>query len=310
MKKAIVTGATGFIGRSLIAELISEEIFTFAIVRPNSLNTSLLPESSLLSVIECDLNNISNLPDLISDRDIDVFYHLAWEGVSGQYQSDYHAQLKNIEYTLNATEILPIFGIKKFISTGSLHEAECIIEMSNSEINTNLGVMYKSAKLAAHYMARVKVCALGIDFIWPIIINAYGVGERSPRLVNSTIRKILQKEPVDFTEGKQLYDFVYITDVAIALRLLGEHGKSCVQYNIGSGNPKPLREYLEVIGQRTDPTVPLNFGAHKSKPVFLKTEHFDTTTLHKDTGFENKIKFEKGIDLTHTWIKTEIMSNN
>ena len=305
MKKAIVTGATGFIGRSLIAELISEEIFVFAIVRPDSLNTSLLPESPLLSVIECDLNNISNLPELISDRDIDVFYHLAWEGVSGQYQSDYPAQLRNIEYTLNATETLPIFGIKKFISTGSLHESECIIEMSNSEINTNLGIMYKAAKLAAHYMARVKVCALDIDFIWPIIINAYGVGELSPRLVNSTIRKILQNEPVHFTEGKQLYDFVYITDVAIALRLLGEHGKSCVQYNIGSGKPKPLREYLEIIGQRTDPNVPLKFGTHKSKPVFLPIKHFDTTTLKSDTGFVNKITFEEGIDLTHAWIKNQ-----
>ena len=47
-----------------------------------------------------------------------------------------------------------------------------------------------------------------IDLIWAKITNAYGVGELSPRLVNTTIRKVIHGQPPQFTFGTQNYDFI------------------------------------------------------------------------------------------------------
>ena len=47
-----------------------------------------------------------------------------------------------------------------------------------------------------------------------MISNIYGPGELSPRLVNTSIRKMLKGEHCAFSAGEQIYDFIYITDAA------------------------------------------------------------------------------------------------
>lgn len=306
MKKAIVTGATGFIGSYVVKELISRDIFVYAVVRKNTKNLRSLPASSKIKIVECDLENIKNLPDMIKDKDIDVFYHFAWQGVSDKDQKDYNVQLKNIEYCLDATENLEAFGVKKFIGAGSISELECIQEMSEQQISNNMGIMYKSAKLAAHYMSKVNVSNKNIDFLWPIITNTYGIGEKSGRLIVSSIKKLLLGESVSFTKAEQNYDFIYITDLAKAFVLLGEKGISCRDYIIGSGQARVLKEYLEYVGKYVNPQAELKFGAHPFRGIYLPIEAFDTTSLVEDTGFEPEVSFEKGIELLTDWIKEEM----
>ncbi|MDE5873831.1 MAG: NAD-dependent epimerase/dehydratase family protein [Lachnospiraceae bacterium] len=47
-----------------------------------------------------------------------------------------------------------------------------------------------------------------------VISDIYGEGESSPRLINSSIRKLLNNEETSFSTGEQMYDFVYIEDAA------------------------------------------------------------------------------------------------
>ena len=67
-------------------------------------------------------------------------------------------------------------------------------------------------------------------------------------------------EPLEFTSGTQNYDFIYVTDVAKAFRLLGEKGKANKGYIIGSGAAKPLRQFVEEILGELKPTSPAKFG--------------------------------------------------
>lgn len=309
MEKAIVTGATGFIGRYVVKELTDNDIFVYAIVRKNSKNIQSLMDmiskdkAKKLKIVECDLEEVQTLPGLIDDKSIDVFYHLAWEGVSDSSQKDYHIQLKNIESCLKITDILEQFGIKKFIGAGSISEIECIQEMKEEQISDNMGIMYKSAKLAAHYMSKVSICNKNIDFLWPIITNTYGIGEKSTRLIVSSIKKLLKGESVAFTKAEQNYDFIYITDLARAFYLLGEKGISCKNYIIGSGEAKPLKEYLEFLGGYVNKDATLLFGAYPFRGIYLPLEAFDTTSLFEDTGFRVQVSFEEGIKLLTDWIK-------
>ena len=77
MKKAIVTGANGFIGSWLIKELVKNDVEVIAVVRNEKSNIESIANIEGLRIVYCDLNEIQTLPEKIADRDIDVFYHLA-----------------------------------------------------------------------------------------------------------------------------------------------------------------------------------------------------------------------------------------
>ena len=301
MKNAVVTGATGLVGRWVVAELLNHNVKVYALVRNRKKANVIFRANKKLNIIEYDFEGNIPIKCIVPDG-VDVFYHFAWGGVSGEKQSDFSVQLANIEGTLKLAEQLGDLGVKKFIGAGSLHEAEFIEEMNMETTNASMGIMYKSAKLSAHYMTKAIVCRQGIQFNWPIITNTFGIGERTPRLVNSTIRKLLNKESPQFTMGYQLYDFVYITDIARAFRLIGEKGISCRNYILGSGKCRPLREFLECIGRIVNPQIPLLFGNVPFNGIMLPSACFDVSSLAEDTGFRCKTSFVESIEYMKQWI--------
>lgn len=306
MKKAIVTGATGFIGKFLVRELLKQKVDVLAIVRPNSLNIGNIPNG--VKTIECSLKETYRLPQMISDRDIDSVFHIAWQGVSDSDARNQEVQLQNLVATLDVIDAMHEMGIKTFIGCGSLHEAEGLVEMAQDKVVNNLGFFYKSAKTSAHWMGKAKAGSYGIKFFWPLI-NTYGEEERSARLVNTIIRKIFKGESPNLSAGEQYYDFVHVSDVAHALYLIAEKGVDGTNYTIGSGDAKPLKDYLKIVGkianEMNGSDIPLGFGKITSNVISLPKETFDVRKLRKDTGFEISIPFEDGIKRTAEWIRNQ-----
>lgn len=307
MRKAIVTGATGFIGKFLVRELIKQNVEVIAVVRENSKNLGCISELPVC-LIPCNMKEFSKLPDLITDRNIDVVFHIAWQGVSDSDAKNQSIQLQNLKSTLDLIDAMNEMKIGTFVGCGSMHEAESLVEMSEDKVISNLGYMYKAAKTAAHWMGKAKAGSYGIRFFWPLI-NTYGEKERSARLVNTIIRKVLKGESPDLSAGTQYYDFVHVSDVAHALYLIAEKGVDGTNYVIGSGDAKPLKEFLIQVGKvansmRHDKTeINLGFGKIKANVVCLPKETFDVCLLKEDTGFEPTVSFEEGIERTAKWIK-------
>lgn len=304
MKKVIVTGAAGFVGRHLVAKLQENGVEVIALVRAE--------RSAKLGdrMIVCEMSDYASLPELIEDRDIDTVFHLAWQGVSDAHSRDEDVQLRNIKASLDLVDAAAKMGITTLIGAGSLHEAEAITQMGEDSVITNLGYMYKAAKTCAHFMAKAKAGNRGLRFFWPIITNTYGEGEHSARLINTVIRDILAGHSPALSEGKQLYDFVHISDVAQAFYLIGEKGVDGTNYIIGSGEAKPLRDFLSRAGDiagnvKGGDAVPLQFGAIKSNVVFLGADSFNTSTLMRDTGFVPMVSFDEGIYRTAQWLKEQ-----
>lgn len=75
MKKAIVTGANGFIGKWLVKELVEHHVMVYAIVHTPSKCFSNIP-SDMLHVISCDMEHIDELKEKIQEKDLDVFFTL------------------------------------------------------------------------------------------------------------------------------------------------------------------------------------------------------------------------------------------
>ena len=305
MKKAIVTGATGFIGKFLVRELIKQKVEVYAIMRTNSKNAGNIPEG--VHIIECDLKSISDLPTLIVDRNIDCVFHTAWQGVSDIDARNQEVQLQNLKSTLELIDAMHEMNITTFVGCGSMHEAEALVEMAQDTVVNNLGVFYKSAKTSAHWMGKAKCGNYGIRFFWPLI-NTYGEEENSARLINTIIRRIFAGEVPALSAGNQYYDFVHVSDVAHALYLIANNGVDGRNYTIGSGDAKPLKEFLKVVGNVANEmnggtNIPLGFGKITSNVISLPVETFDVTKLKEDTGFKISIPFEAGIRRTARWIK-------
>ena len=87
MQKVIITGANGFIGKSLATKLIEKKVNVVAI--DVTFENSILPESEYLTKIQMSLDNTESLMVALSVEDgYDVFYHLAWQGVNGVTKAD------------------------------------------------------------------------------------------------------------------------------------------------------------------------------------------------------------------------------
>jgi Nucleoside-diphosphate-sugar epimerases len=301
MKTALVTGAAGFIGRSLVKELVNQGVYVYAVLRPNSKNTYKNFNQNLVSVIECDIAHLSDLPNKINQK-IDVFYHLAWEGSAGSKRSDVLLQLNNIEYTINAVEIAKTLGCIKFVGAGSIMEKETIIATETQTCKLGTGYIYGAAKFTAHSMSKAIAAKIGIDHLWPMITNAYGEGEVSPRFINTTIKKMINHEPLEFTSATQNYDFVYISDVSRAFYLIGEKGKPFCEYLIGSSNAQPLKEFILSMQKQLAPNQKLLFGDIPFTGINLPLETFSCLEIEKDVGFKPLVSFVEGIELTHNWL--------
>lgn len=304
MNKAVVTGANGFVGSHVCKELANGNTKVYAVIKDENENIDSIKDLQGISIVYCDLDNIESLSEKIPDNDIDVFYHFAWVGSAGNLRCDENIQLKNALWTAQALRTADKMGCKKFVNAGSIMEKETYTAVYTQESTPGLPYIYGAGKLIAHAICKPIANSLNIDLCWAVITNAYGAGEFSPRFVNTTIRKIIAGEPLQFTAATQNYDFIYIDDVAKAFVAIGEYGKANKEYTIGSGNARPLKEFIIEMQQALAPDAKPIFGDVPFTGVNMPLEAFDTTDIQTDCRFKPSISFAEGTKMTMDWIKT------
>lgn len=302
MQTVIVTGANGFVGNNLVNTLSKSGYKVLALIRDKT-KSQIFKDIANVEVVVCDMNEISQLPNLIDKSNIVAFFHLAWEGSSGESRDDFNIQLTNVKLTCDAVEACKVLDISQFILAGSLGEFESVSYIPTQGSKPVRNYIYRTSKMTAHYMAKSVAVSLGIDFKMGIISNAYGAGELSPRLINTSIRKLLNGEKTSFTAGTQMYDFIYITDVANAFVKIMEHGKAYHNYYIGNKTQQPLCEFIKKMGECIDSNIDLGIGDVPFDGVSIDYQQINTNTLFDDTDFEIEIDFETGINKTIEWIK-------
>lgn len=304
MKKALVTGANGFVGSALCRALSENNVDVIAVVRNEMSECSRLENISGIRIVYADLSEYSKFSEIIPDRDIDVFYHMAWNGSAGSLRGDYNAQIDNVRYACDSVKACGQMNIKKYVFASSImeYEVEAVIQ---NELTPGVNTLYSTAKLTADHMIRAIAGAEGIEYVRGIISNIYGPGETSPRLINSTIRKLLKNEHCAFTAGEQMYDFIYITDSAQAFVEIGRSGAANRSYYIGSLSPQPLKSFLCTMRDQIDPLIEIGLGEIPFNGTALKYNEFDIYALQKDTGFTPIVSFEEGIRNTIEWIKEQ-----
>lgn len=297
-----MTGANGFIGTALCKELTAQGVEVIAVVRNEEENVTEIKDLTGLRIVYCDLREFRNLHENIEDRDVEVLYHLAWVGSAGPLRGNSDVQLQNIQYTCDTIRACADMKCKKFVFASSIMEYE-IAALMETEMTPGINTLYSSAKVAADYMARTIAGAVGVEYVRAVISNIYGPGEKSPRLINTSLRKLLVKEHCAFSEGKQMYDFIYITDAAKTFVAIGESGINNKTYYIGSQNPRPLKEFLCEMRDQVDPGIKIGLGEIPFYGPSLSYQEFDIEAVKTDTGFVPEVSFASGIKKTIEWLK-------
>lgn len=305
MKKAIVTGANGFVGTALCRELCKQGIQVIAVVRKKDAFIRKTKDLSGLTTVCQDLSQFRNLAETIPDRDIDVLYHLAWEGSAGALRGDSDVQMNNVRYACDTVRACAELGVKRFVYAASIMEYEINAVMA-TDVTPGINTLYASAKTAADYMARAIAGSLGIAYIRAVISNIYGPGEMSPRLINTSLKKMILGEHCAFSAGEQLYDFIYIEDAASAFVAIGKKGKANKTYYIGSKECQQLKYFLIEMKNQIDPEMEIGLGEIPFHGVSLSYEEFDKNAVRDDTGFVPQFSFAEGIRNTVSWMREAI----
>ncbi len=301
MRKAVITGPTGVIGNALIEQCLRQSVQVAAVCRKGSLRAAELPSSDLLRVVFCDLSELARLPDLLGEKDWDTFFHLGWDGTFGGSREDMEGQIGNIRYTVDAVHAAKALGCRRFVGAGSQAEYGPKKEKLRPDTPAFPVTGYGMAKLCAGQMSR-KVCGqLGMIHVWPRILSVYGPHDRRDTMIMSAIRKLLCQEEVALTKGEQIWDYLYAADAGRALYLLGEKGIHGKVYPLGSGEARPLAEYVKQLRDSIDPDREIGFGKIDYAPGQVMYLSADLSELTKDTGFVPDFPFEEGIRRTIGW---------
>ena len=302
MKKAIVTGANGFIGKTLVNTLLKKG---YSVVALDVKFDDALLNNSAVTCVNVMNKEVTELKDMIPSDDYDCFFHLAWMGTSGPARADYSVQLNNVKMTCDYIILCKEIGCKREVYASSINEMETYEYLQSDDIEPAGGYIYGTGKLAAHLMGQTVAKLNGVEFIPVIITNIYGVGEKSARMIYTSINKLLHKEHCSFTEGYQTYDFIYITDAINSIIAVAEKGKAFNRYYIGSGQPKPLRDFLIEMKNIVDPEAEIGLGDIPFKGADISYSQFDLKKVERDTGYRNEVSFAQGIKMTAEYIKEE-----
>lgn len=302
--RAIITGATGAIGTALIEECINQNIEVLVFVRKESVRNGNLPEHELVTKLECSMEELSGIENA-TGKSWDVFYHLAWAGASGPGRHDMYLQNANVKYALDAVEAAKRFGCRRFIGIGSQAEYGLVeqgIKLSaDTPVKPYMGYGY--AKLCAGFMTRERATQLEMEHIWVRVLSVYGPNDGANAMLPAAIKKLLNNEVPGFTKGEQQWDYLYSGDAAKALILVAQKGKNQKVYCLGSGQARPLYEYIDILKNETSPDGKVNLGEvpYGENQIMYLCANIDELTA--DTGWKPETDFRTGIRRTIEKIK-------
>lgn len=294
MKKVLVTGATGFIGRGLLKELLKSNIYITAIAMNQAEIERGVAASSNLEYVTCDLAQALSLPELIGHNDYDVFYDLAWNGAGGPNRSNYAMQLANIKMNLDCLTVAKALGCKRYITMGTIAQKT----ITDPEFAaTDRKLFYTLSKFYLQKAIQIEANSIGIEAKMAILTGLYGPDDSTNNILNYTIDTLQNGETPSFGAGDQPFDFIHIDDCVRALYYIGQKGTDETEIFIGSGKPMLLRDFLCLVRDVVAPNAPLGFGKKPSDGVNYNWDMFNTDALKK-TGFRCQFDFAEGIKHT------------
>lgn len=293
MKRTVViTGASGFIGKALIARMNGDKYNIIAVVRTGSGDKLKGLEQKKIRIVESNMEDYSQLMDKIGV--CDIFISLAWNGTRGKTRDDAEKQKKNYLYSMQALYAAAGMGCKIFMSAGSQAEYGNVNGRISEDTPCHPVTEYGKWKLTFFEDASEYCIKNGIAFKEPRFFSLYGENDIETTMVIDVIKKMLKNESCELTECIQNWDYLYISDAIEGMMNLLELECEDGAYNFGSGDIRKLKGYVLEMYEITHSTSELLFGAVPYPETGMVSIWPNIDKLQK-MGWNAKVPFALGV---------------
>ncbi len=296
MKRVLVTGATGLVGRALMAELQAAG-----------------EEAVGLSSADADLTDAEASRAIFARHRPEIVFHLAAHvrGIMGNAGVHGQAYLDNIRINTNTIEAARLAGARKIVAMGSAAIYSDLAPLPMREADIWSGpphpseIGYAHAKRAMLAQLEAYRDQWGLDYAYAVSTNLFGphdrFDERHGHVIPSLISKFHRaartgETVVIWGTGTPRRDFLYVKDAARALRLLADRFTGPI--NLASGRAVSIRETATLIGEICGYRGTLAWDA--GKPDGQLARDYDTTHLAA-LGFEPSYRLGEALAETLRW---------
>jgi len=324
VQNLLITGGCGFIGSNFIRYLLGRADFQGRIVNVDKLTYAGNPES--LADIEdefpdryvfsrTDICDPAQLSDIFDNYNVDTICHFAAEShVDRSIVSPDAFVQTNIVGTFNLLELarshqerLTLFH---HVSTdevfGSLGPEGYFTEATAYRPNSP----YAASKAASDHLVRAYHETYGLPVTISNCSNNYGPYQFPEKLIPLMILNALEGKALPvYGDGRNVRDWLYVTDHCEAVWKIMQDGRRGATYNIGGNTEKPNIEVVETICDILDETAAGNDIGSRRKLIAFVTDRpghdrryaIDATKLKQELGWVPAESFESGIRKTIAW---------
>lgn len=295
LKRVLVTGAAGFIGRACVASLAArgfEVHGTGRVVAP--------PGFAGVRWHSTDLLDATGRTALLAAARPSHLLHLAWEARPGIYRDS----PDNAAWAAASLDLLGRAletGVERVLGIGTCFEygpsdAPCVETLTPCRPRT----LYGHAKLqAAEGFAAAAKAGAGVA--WGRVFFPFGPGEPVSKLIPTLIRSLLAGQDFPCSHGEQLRDFIYVEDLAAAIAAVLDSDLTG-WVNLGSGDSRSLRSVIDFFACRLGAEQCVQYGVREVSGADADTMIVaDIGRLHAGTGWHPALGFEAGAERSLAW---------
>jgi UDP-glucose 4-epimerase len=301
MSDVLVTGATGFLGRALVRELVRLGHEPLALVRRASAAAELAAvHGRRVRAREVDLGDPGAVRRALSGIRPSLVFHLAGGRATSSTTAIQENLHSNLAPTVALLSALEKAGVDSFVlaSTGEAYGKQP--GPFHEDLPTMPQTPYAAAKVAAEAAVSAAHGASGFPGIVARLSVVYGPGPWSGAAAGMLVPRVLEAARAGrafrMTPGDQTRDFLYVDDAARALVRLAETPEARGRIvNVGAGRSHPVGEVARrLLAELGDP-IALELGAVPHGPSEIMDYRFDVTRLRALTGFEPEVSLEEGL---------------
>jgi dTDP-6-deoxy-L-talose 4-dehydrogenase (NAD+) len=253
--KVAVTGATGFIGRHVLSELVSHPVDVVAVVRELSPVNSIRND---IDFVQVDLNSPPKNAFEVMGRP-DILIHLAWGGLPN-YRSLHHFEHElPIQYRFLSGLLRS--GLSGLVVAGTCFEYGMRSGQLSEAMEANPDNPYAFAKDALRRQLEYLRKSQPFALTWARLFYLYGDGQAESSLLPQLKRAVDQGQAFfNMSGGEQLRDYLSVIDVAKNLVMLALNRADIGVLNLCSGKPISVRKLVEGWVEENGWEIKLNLG--------------------------------------------------
>jgi len=301
MKRLLLTGATGFIGRHCLELLFTEKAFEIHAVSSKELKSNWLD----VHWHQIDLLDSNQVSKLLAKVRPSHLLHFAWHTDPETCYTSVE-NLRWVEASLSLLRSFSSHGGKRIVVAGTCAEYDWKYGYCSENLTPLFPTtLYGICKHSLQIMLAVFSKQTGLSSAWGRIFFVYGPYDYPNKLVPSVTRSFLQGKRALCSHGNQIRDYLYVQDVADALI---DILKSDVQgpVNVCSGQPIPLKEIVHKIAEKLGGENLIRLGALPVSPDEPDLIVGNVGRLLNDVGWQPKYDLDKGLDKTIIGLREQL----